>query len=86
MRKRSLWDFPDEKCAKLPKANLAEKIVAVDPEEHVATDKQIRRFTIQMICKEQGATFARRGVAKLSGVEPRVIARGHVGGVPRKRS
>lgn len=60
--------------------------MAVDPEEHVATDKQIRRFTIQMICKEQGATFARRGVAKCSGVEPKVIARGHVGGVPRKRS
>jgi hypothetical protein len=52
------------------------------------TWQQINEFANHdsRICKGQSANFAKCEVAKHSGVGPRVMARGHVGGRPRKRS
>jgi hypothetical protein len=55
----------------------------------VGTWQQINEFAnsrFKRICKGQSANFAKCEVAKHSGVGPQVIARGHVGGRPRKRS
>jgi hypothetical protein len=52
----------------------------------VATDKRSCEFTIREIRKEQSANFVKCEVVKRSRVESEVMARGHMGGRPRKRS